>query len=190
MLRILASLFICVLLSACSAPAAGGVSRYTAFEEGRQLSLDAPPFRKWNDARARIEAAGKVSWPEENLARLSPAAQALKVNAAINAYPYIADAGDRWETPAEFFRRGGGDCEEYAITKYLWLRDLGVPEENLRISVVHDRYRRATHMVVVFSAGNESLVLDNQITEPRDVSVLLRYQPLYSLNAAGGWVHI
>lgn len=189
MLRILASAFLCCLLSACAGHT-DGVARYAGFEEGREMPLDAPPFRKWNAARARIEAAGKVIWPRADFARLPPAALAEKVNEAINAYPYIADAGDRWDTPAEFFRRGGGDCEEYAIAKYLWLRELGVPEERLRLSVVHDRYRGATHMVVVFLAGREQLILDNQITKPRDTAALLRYRPLYSLNAVGGWVHI
>ncbi|RYG28700.1 MAG: hypothetical protein EON93_18085, partial [Burkholderiales bacterium] len=54
------------------------------------------------------------------------------VQTAINRLPYVSDRqnwsmSDRWATPAEMFARGG-DCEDYALTKYFALRELGFPD--------------------------------------------------------------
>lgn len=37
-------------------------------------------------------------------------------------YQYIPDVGDIWAKPEEFSRKGGGDCEDFAIARmhYLW----------------------------------------------------------------------
>ena len=73
---------------------------------------------------ARLHAADRRwrAW-QAGLAGLSPAAQRARIDAEVNRVPYIAEAPgtDRWETPREFIANGG-DCEDYAIAKYLLLR--------------------------------------------------------------------
>lgn len=43
---------------------------------------------------------------------------------------------DYWQSPIETLVAGGGDCDDYAIAKYVSLRMLGIPAEQLRMSVV------------------------------------------------------
>ena len=38
---------------------------------------------------------------------------------------------DYWATPKEFLIQGHGDCEDYAITKYFTLLEIGIPKEKL-----------------------------------------------------------
>jgi amino acid transporter len=42
---------------------------------------------------------------------------------------------DYWMTPKEFFIKGFGDCEDYAIAKYFTLLELGVKKESLYLAV-------------------------------------------------------
>jgi len=70
------------------------------------------------------------------------AAKLEPVNRFFNALPFVSDAqhwgtADYWATPLEFLQSHGGDCEDFAIAKYLTLRELGVPIELLRITYVN-----------------------------------------------------
>lgn len=70
---------------------------------------------------------------------------------------------DYWATPKEFLLQGHGDCEDYAITKYFTLIELGIPKEKLYFAVVNVLGQRDAHMVLLYAENkNESpLVLDN-----------------------------
>jgi predicted transglutaminase-like cysteine proteinase len=43
---------------------------------------------------------------------------------------------DVWSSPLVTFSAGAGNCEDYAIPKYVALQMVGVPSEDLRIVVV------------------------------------------------------
>ena len=43
---------------------------------------------------------------------------------------------DYWATPVESLYQGAADCEDYALAKYVSLRQLGVPMERLRLTYV------------------------------------------------------
>jgi predicted transglutaminase-like cysteine proteinase len=96
---------------------------------------------------------------------------------------------DFWAVPEEFFDRGG-DCEDYAIAKYVSLRSLGVPAERLRVVVVYDRKRREDHAVLVIMAPDGMKVLDNNRKRVLDWDESsTRYRPYYSLNEQSVWIH-
>ncbi len=59
-------------------------------------------------------------------------AQLKNINEYFNYVNYRGDARDKWLTPEEFVARGG-DCEDYAIAKYLTLKSLGVADDVVRI---------------------------------------------------------
>ena len=66
------------------------------------------------------------------------------VNASIR---YISDMAQHgvpglWSGALATFSRGQGDCEDYAIAKYVILRAAGVPAEDLRIMLVRDLIAR------------------------------------------------
>jgi predicted transglutaminase-like cysteine proteinase len=151
-------------------------------------------FYKWTDVLARMRTDGTVPqpWRDNDLSGLNLIQQAAAVNRIVNSYPDIPDRknwrqADYWETPAEFFAEGG-DCEDFAIAKYAWLRWLGVPEDRLRLAMVYDRAKSALHMLLVVYTDNGTLFLDNQQRSIRFHNDFARYWPIYSINRNGSWI--
>lgn len=93
-----------------------------------------------------------------------------------------------WKTLWEFME-SGGDCEDYATTKYFLLRRLGFSPENLRVVVVYDRRYRAHHavMAIRFDAENTWLLeTDNHIYRRHKPA---EYRYVYAVNELGIWDH-
>lgn len=116
-----------------------------------------------------------------------------RVNAAINRHPYVPslrnwNESNHWETPFEFLRKSG-QCQDYAIAKYLLLRAAGVPAEKLRVVVLRDMRRGLDHAVMVAYVGGAALMLDNQLGEVVPTAAVGDYQPYYSINERGWWLH-
>ena len=103
---------------------------------------------------------------------------------------------DYWATPLESIGRETGDCEDYSIAKYLFLRELGIPNEKLRLTYVRaqvggpeSRIFQA-HMVLSYYAtpNAEPLILDNLIGEVRLASRRTDLKPIFGFNSEGLWV--
>ena len=93
----------------------------------------------------------------------------------------------RWSTVEEFMRRGG-DCEDFATTKYYLLRQLGFPVEQLRIVVTWDRDARGYHAVLAVRETDGDVLLlesDNLIRRGRNHP----YRFIYSVNEHSVWDH-
>jgi predicted transglutaminase-like cysteine proteinase len=120
--------------------------------------------------------------------------QVSAVNRIMNSKPYVEDnrnwgKSDYWATPVEFMSRGG-DCEDFAIAKYVALRALGVPVEQMRVAVVMDQTINQHHAIlIVYDRDNTAYVLDNQIKRVRELSSVKRYKPIFSINQASWWLH-
>lgn len=115
------------------------------------------------------------------------------VNLYINRTKYIVDpvnwgVPDYWSTPDEFFLRSG-DCEDYAISKFITLKRLGVDTAKMRIAVVQDENLRAAHAVLAVELEGIFHILDNQVDSVLAHSEILHYRPVYSINEAGWWLH-
>ena len=115
------------------------------------------------------------------------------VNRYLNAVRYIPDrrnngTADYWSTPREFLGRGG-DCEDYAIAKYLSLRTLGFDPNDMRIVVLQDMSRNLAHAVLVLYHEGERLVLDNQLKMVVAARKIRHYRPYYSINESYWWRH-
>lgn len=103
---------------------------------------------------------------------------------------------DYWATPLEVMGRGAGDCEDFSIAKYFSLRDLGVPEERLRITYVRARIGgphsdvMQAHMILGYYEDPlaEPLILDNLITDVRPASRRGDLTPIFSFNGEGVWI--
>ena len=122
-----------------------------------------------------------------------PMAQLDAVNRYMNRAPYITDpvnygVPDYWATPKQFFVKDG-DCEDYAITKYLSLRALGWPVEKMRIVVLQDENLRVAHAVLVVYHQGRTYVLDNQIDQVVTDDRIAHYRPIYSINEQAWWLH-
>jgi predicted transglutaminase-like cysteine proteinase len=117
------------------------------------------------------------------------------VNNFINNWPYIEDSEnwnrtDYWASPLEFLDKSG-DCEDYAILKYITLKELGFNTHTMRIAVVRDQFRRIDHAVlVVYENNRQPVVLDSlfDVILPHDK--VLQYTPHYSVNEHARWAHV
>jgi predicted transglutaminase-like cysteine proteinase len=116
-----------------------------------------------------------------------------KVNELVNRQPYLEDIdnwkkSDYWANPVEFFERGG-DCEDFAIAKYTALRLLGVPEERLRLAIVHDKIKDIPHAILIVYSDDGPLVMDNQVSKVKRADKVNRYKPIFSINRHSWWLH-
>ncbi len=116
------------------------------------------------------------------------------VNRFWNAWPYRSDQElwgqeDYWATPAEFLARSG-DCEDYCIAKYFTLRELGIPADALRIVIVRETIRGLAHAVLAVYDGPQVHILDNLNDHVRPMRRVRNYQPHFSVNEKGRWMHV
>ncbi len=115
------------------------------------------------------------------------------VNLYMNRTQYVVDpinwgVPDYWATPDEFFMRDG-DCEDYAISKYVTLKRLGFPLDDMRLVVLQDENLRIPHAVLAVTLGEETYILDNQVDAVLPDSQILHYRPVYSVNEKAWWLH-
>ena len=120
-------------------------------------------------------------------------AQLDKVNAYMNQFAYIDDItnwgrANYWEAPLEFLHKSG-DCKDYAIAKYMSLRYLGWPVDELRLVVVRDMNLNADHAVLAIYFNDQILILDNQIRDVANADSIHHYRPYYSINEQHWWFH-
>ena len=103
---------------------------------------------------------------------------------------------DYWATPLELIGRGMGDCEDFAIAKYLMLILAGVDIDKLRITYVKARImgsgdvKSTAHMVLAFysSPTEEPVILDNIVVDVLPASQRSDLTPVYGFNSKGLWV--
>jgi len=164
---------------------------------------------KWADLQSRIQSeeetlaacrAGSADCPaaarqflqivelgrqREGRARLG------EINRAVNLSIRPVDDGvqygvaDFWSTPLATLGAGAGDCEDYAIVKYVALRELGIAPDDLRILIVHNPRRRTNHAVLAVHLGEEWLILDNRTLIMVNSADARHYRPLFVLDHRG-----
>lgn len=86
------------------------------------------------------------------------------INLSIRPMSDLAQYGveDYWASPLESLGSGAGDCEDYAIAKYVALEESGTAPEDLQLAIVRDVEHQATHAVVEVRYKDEWLILDNR----------------------------
>lgn len=108
------------------------------------------------------------------------------INLSIRAMDDFAQYGeaDVWTSPLVTFAHGAGDCEDYAIAKYVALRMAGLAAEDLRILVLVD-FRGEGHAVAAARLDGHWLILDNRRMAMIEDINLRNYRPLFVINDAG-----
>jgi predicted transglutaminase-like cysteine proteinase len=119
--------------------------------------------------------------------------QLAAVNRYMNSKRYISDSRnwgvkDYWATPGEFMARSG-DCEDFAIAKYLSLRQLGWSDDELRVAVVRDLSLNVNHAVLIAYFHGRTWLLDNQIRRVVETESVRHYRPVFSINEKYWWRH-
>lgn len=119
------------------------------------------------------------------------------VNNTLNDLPWIADkrhwkSADYWATPSETITTFGGDCEDIAIAKWLMLRHLGIPKENLALAYVRIKRTNELHIVLLYIKNldlpkekRSLLVLDSYIKTIQKGSDRTDLWAIYAINADG-----
>lgn len=115
----------------------------------------------------------------------------IKVNSFFNQIPYKSDyktwgKSDYWASRLEFLGVGQGDCEDYAVAKFLTLLQLGVPQEKLFLTYVKATgWADEAHMVVTYykEPGTVPFVLDNYLKKIVPATQRNDLIPVYSFTA-------
>jgi predicted transglutaminase-like cysteine proteinase len=118
----------------------------------------------------------------------------IKVNEYLNQFRYVTDfdnwgIADFWETPLEFLERRG-DCEDYAIAKYVTLKKLGIDPDSMRIVALNDTNLKTGHAVLMLKYSDQTYILDNQSRGVIPEENIRHYQAVYSINERHWWLHI
>lgn len=196
-----------ILLSALLTSAAVAQDRPTITAALQTLAVKAQyyPVAKWRAALAGIQTdrlrverclaerpcrdilAKPMADLVKRLSSLKGTARLMAVNRHFNSFPYAADrisggVTDRWASPLAFLQRSG-DCEDFAIAKFLTLRLLGVPETAMAMLVLRDPQRGIDHAVLLVEERGRWLVLDN-LRELAPLEEYRNYRPLLALTTA------
>src|SRR5947207_2215797 len=118
----------------------------------------------------------------EGRARLGEINRAI--NLAIRPMSDLAQYGeiDVWSSPLTTLTRGAGDCEDYAIAKFVALRLAGIPAEDVRIVVMRDLLQGEDHAVAAVRLDGQWLMLDNRRMAMIDDVHIRNYRPLFVLD--------
>ena len=109
------------------------------------------------------------------------------INTAIRPTSDLSQWGvpDRWSTPLETLSTGLGDCEDYAIAKYVALIRAGLRREDVRLVLMRDDLSNQDHAMVAARFDDEWIILDNRrLALARDIS-LRGTSPLFVLDHTG-----
>jgi predicted transglutaminase-like cysteine proteinase len=180
--------------------AAAQINLFGASEE-RFNDLSA--FTKWNNVLDRVKTnlVGSLNQKPvqkwlmflDTLKNASKEEKIEAVNHYMNQIHFISDiknygVQDYWATPMEFLARGG-DCEDYAIAKYVSLRALGFTKAELRLVIVNDKVMHAPHAMLAVYMNGQAKILDNQNPNIENSAEITRYQPVYSISQIAWWRH-
>lgn len=126
---------------------------------------------------------------------LSEAEKLERVNNFFNELKFVSDIDhwnkeDYWATPLQTLVTNGGDCEDFSIAKYFTLREMGVPDESMRLTYVKALELNQAHMVLTYYPTSESepLILDNLVAEIKPSDERDDLLPVYSFNGDGLWL--
>ncbi len=155
-------------------------------DERVQLALcDGDRERCASPAALRFLAIVDEARTRDGRARLGEINRAI--NLAIRPMSDQAQYGevDLWSTPLVTFAHGAGDCEDYAIAKFVALRLAGIPSDDLRLVIMRDTVHGEDHAVAAARLDGHWLTLDNRRMAMVEDADLRNYRPLFMIDQSG-----
>jgi predicted transglutaminase-like cysteine proteinase len=109
------------------------------------------------------------------------------INLSIRPTSDLAQWGvsDRWSAPLVTLTSGRGDCEDFAIAKYVALLQAGVAARDVRLVIMRDLASDLDHAVVAARLAGEWIILDNRWLALVKDSETRRMIPLFVLDQTG-----
>jgi predicted transglutaminase-like cysteine proteinase len=148
-----------------------------------------------NQCRAGLEScpshAARFLALIDAVASKSGRARLDEANHAVNgAITYVNDSvqhgeADRWSAPLLTLATGKGDCEDYAIAKYVALQEAGFSRDDMRVVLVRDRAVGQEHAVLAARIDDRWLILDNRRSELIEDLDAPSLTPLFAINHSG-----
>jgi predicted transglutaminase-like cysteine proteinase len=162
-----------------------GVTRKLDDERVQLALCDGDRDNCASDAALRLLSIIDSGRQHQGRARLGEINRAI--NLAIRPMSDLAQFGqeDVWSSPLVTFYRGAGDCEDYAIAKFVALRMAGIPSEDLRIVVLVDVMRGEGHAVAAVRLDGHWLILDNRRMAMVEDVAFRNYRPLFVIDQSG-----
>jgi predicted transglutaminase-like cysteine proteinase len=149
-------------------------------------------------ARCRNNKAANCPAPARNFLAIVAAGSALTgrarigvinraINLAIEPMSDLAQWGvpDRWSAPLDTFATHRGDCEDYAIAKYVALTEAGISADDVRLVIVRNVAAAEDHAVAAVRLDGSWLVLDNRWLALVDADAMPQVVPLFVLDNGG-----
>jgi len=174
-----------------STPISGGVERKWRFVT-RKLPHEHNVLAKCRlDAAVCTPAAARFLAVIEKAQGFQGWARIAEINRAINLDVRPVDdqtqygVPDLWATPLMTLATNAGDCEDYAIAKYVALKEIGFPINDLRLVIVHDRTTDEDHAVAAVRHDGDWLILDNRTLEMRRDAEIADFDPLFVIDGDG-----
>ncbi len=155
-------------------------------DERVQLALcDGDRERCASPAALRFLAIVDEARTRDGRARLGEINRAI--NLAIRPMSDQAQYGetDVWSTPLVTFAHGAGDCEDYAIAKFVALRLAGISPDDLRLVIMRDTVHGEDHAVAAVRLDGHWLTLDNRRMAMVEDADLRNYRPLFVIDRSG-----
>ena len=162
----------------------------------RQIEQERGTYEACSEAAPSCPSRGVMAWQAmlRSQAGRPQFYQIQAINRFLNDWQYRSDQQnygrrDYWATPLEFLRRSG-DCEDYAIIKYVSLRQLGFGADQLRLVVLNDLSRGLAHAVLAVYLEQQVYILDNLSLAVLPQEQIPQYVPYYSINETTRWAHV
>ena len=155
-------------------------------DEAVQLALcDGDRDRCVSPAALQLLAIVDGARIREGRARLGEINRAI--NLAIRPMSDLAQHGaiDVWSSPLATFSSGAGDCEDYAIAKFVALRLAGVSPDDLRIVIMRDTVHGEDHAVAAARLDGHWLMLDNRRMAMVEDGHVRNYRPSFVIGQYG-----
>ena len=161
-----------------------------------EIAQETPLYRHCDDVDSPCAPRALLAWQSMLKSQRGgePMAQLQAVNRFVNRWRARSDQdaydqADHWASPLTFLRQSG-DCEDFAIMKYVSLRELGFEAEALRVVVVRDVLRDMAHAVLAVHVEDRVLILDNLFQAVLPQAMVSQYLPYYSVNETARFAHL
>lgn len=107
-----------------------------------------------------------------------------KINRYYNRhFSYHPETDDRWLHKDDFIRAGGGDCEDFALTKYQTLLESGWHSDEFRFVYARITDRDEYHIALLHHPSGR--LLDSLTSDTRELSLRPDLQEQFQFTASG-----
>jgi len=180
---------IALLLSALVACATTDSQKMKRLMEQRYGVDGVALLERWH----RLIADSDQQTPEQQIAQVN---RFFNSNLSYTEDLTLWKKSDYWATPLETLGMRAGDCEDYAIAKYLTLLRMGVPSEKLRLIYVRAQVGGLqskvfqAHMVLGYYPQPDAipLIMDSLVPTLEPANLRPDLRPVFSFNSEGLWV--